>query len=98
MIAEHKRCFDEITDFFDRSVYDRLEIEMRKIIIVFEEIFKNDSDKFELKSENPVYESKFYNIIGRVKSKTSFREKLVRKNLGLELINKLVNFPKNQTV
>lgn len=79
--------FDKLTDHYKSEIRDYLKTDMKKLKKGFKKLLTENAEEFDLKSSNPIYSTDYFKIIGRVKGKSSFREKLIRKNLGLDLLN-----------
>jgi ppGpp synthetase/RelA/SpoT-type nucleotidyltranferase len=94
MVEKQMEIYNQICDFYEKSVFDSLhKSEIDKMIKVFQDLINRNSKEYFLSSQNSVHQSVYAKVTGRVKSKNSFKEKLIRKNLGLDLIRNLdINF------
>ncbi len=100
MIKTEIKLLDVISEHFEEEIIKSLEIKKDSIYKAFEELIEIDAKKYQLVSENSIHRTEYVKIISRVKNKNSFREKLIRKNLGLKLISDLKltedNFTQNK--
>jgi ppGpp synthetase/RelA/SpoT-type nucleotidyltranferase len=85
VIAKYK----EITDWYGTSIFDNLEFEAGKLQVLFEKIIQGNSLSHELVSSNSIHSSYYFSVKKRVKSSNSLLEKFVRKNIGLDLSEKI---------
>lgn len=88
MLKNQIKLYDELSVFFDTKLRKSLKGELKEIKKVFVALIEQYAKDYNLTSENSVHDSIYANVVGRVKNKKSFKEKLIRKNLGLEFINK----------
>lgn len=88
--------FDELIDIYDSENFLReLDYKRKQIIAVFEQIFQDEAENFDLLYQNPIQNGRYYKIESRIKKTDSLREKFFRRNIGLELIRNLDLTPEN---
>lgn len=89
-IDNQKRLFDALIDIYnDENYILKLNQKRDQIIQVFEQIFDDEADNFQLVYNNSIQNGKYYKIESRIKKAESLREKFYRRNIGLELIRDL---------
>lgn len=95
-IDSQKLMFDGLMDIYDDENYFReLKHMSKQIIEVFNRIFEDEAENFELVYNNSIQNGKYYKIEYRIKRPESLREKFYRRNIGLELIRELDLNPEN---
>lgn len=92
-IEENIDLYDEITNIYESSVVRELQAAEKDLLAIFKTILKNDADNFNLVTESSVMNIDYYSIKSRVKKVKSFSEKLVRKDIGINLVKE---FGKNK--
>lgn len=99
-IDNQNEIFDKIQQLYENNRKTLIFIQ-EELQNKFEEILELHTEKYNLiaKKDFSVNPTKYYHLKSRVKTLHSFREKLYRKNLGLQIINihqlSLNNFKKN---
>ena len=92
--------FNKISDYYGETILKELKSKKKNITKAFNFLIEKEAQKFDLVSENSVHNSKYVQVISRVKKKNSFREKLIRRNIGSKIVNNLQlteqNFDKNK--
>lgn len=88
MVDKQIKLYDQLSDFYDEKLRKGLKSELEDIKKKFTSLIETHAKDYKLSSKNSVHDSIYVSVAGRVKKKDSFREKLIRKNLGLELIKK----------
>jgi ppGpp synthetase/RelA/SpoT-type nucleotidyltranferase len=73
---------------YENNVANILKVPCGELEKLFDSILNDKGEDYSLIKTNSVYSSRFFNVKSRVKPKTSFHEKLVRKNIGLHIVNK----------
>lgn len=73
----------------DKNFQDELATVAKEIVKNIEELLHTKATDFGLVSTNSVRKDYYFNVVSRVKKPDSLKEKLVRKNLGLYLIEEL---------
>lgn len=86
-LEDNIKVYKEITNIYKDSVFDELEIKKDKLIEIFNNILKNNADSYELSTNSSINNIYYFTLKGRVKSDESFSEKLIRKDIGIELLN-----------
>lgn len=89
-IEIQNNIFETIQNIFENN-YDDLKDTKDEILNIFKNILTSNAKNYQLLeardfSVNPV---SYYHIVSRVKSKHSFKEKLYRKNIGLQISDDL---------
>lgn len=85
VIATYKK----ITDWYGSNIFKNLEVEAKKLQELFENIIKENSFSYHLVASNSVHSNYYFSVKERVKSADSLLEKFVRKNIGLDLSDKI---------
>nr|WP_298332454.1 hypothetical protein [uncultured Christiangramia sp.] len=89
MIEGEISLLDKISDYYGDTILKELKSKRKDIHRVFNFLIEKEAKKFDLVSENSVHNSKYVQVISRVKKKNSFREKLIRRNIGSKIIDNL---------
>jgi len=89
MIDKEIELIDELAEYYNDEIKGDLKKKEKSIKKTFQNLIKKEASNFQLISENSVQQSIYVSISSRVKRKDSFREKLIRKNLGLQIIDTL---------
>ncbi|MBI9055106.1 MAG: hypothetical protein JEY96_14890 [Bacteroidales bacterium] len=89
MINKEINLLDKISEYYSTGIRANLTQKEDEIKKIFDELIHQNASQFNLVSENSIQISKYVFVNSRVKEKDSFREKLIRKNLGLQIIEKL---------
>ncbi|MDN3594396.1 hypothetical protein [Zunongwangia endophytica] len=89
MIEDEISLLDKISDYYGNTILKELKSKKKEIQKVFNILIEKEAKKFNLVSENSVHNSRYVQVISRVKKKNSFREKLIRRNIGSKIINNL---------
>lgn len=89
MLKQKIELLDKVSEYYKDEVAKNLKSKMSTIADIFKELIKNEAQNYNLVSENPIQKSIYVSLTKRVKGKQSFREKLIRKNLGLNLISNI---------
>ncbi len=89
MIEKEIALLDKLSDYYEEEIINILETKNKSIVNIFEWLIQKEAKNYNLISENSVHDSVYVNISSRIKKKNSFREKLIRRNLGSALINDL---------
>lgn len=89
MINEEILLLDRLTEYYEEEIRKNLKLRRKSLSKIFKRLINSEASNYDLISENSIKESVYIKITSRIKDKNSFREKLIRRNLGLKLINKL---------
>ncbi len=94
-IEKSVHAYEGLKDIYKNHVYHTLETPMKQLELALYKLLDDKSGQYYLESNNSVYKAKYYHIKTRIKKDVSFYEKLIRKNIGLLLVQKfdLVNNP-----
>ncbi|RZJ90684.1 MAG: hypothetical protein EOO20_07445, partial [Chryseobacterium sp.] len=87
ILDDHIDIYKSLRKIYDESIYEGLKGPAITIKELFLDLLDSKANDYLLQSMNSVYANKYYQIKDRIKKKDSFYEKLIRKDLGLKIVN-----------
>lgn len=86
MFENNKSIYDFITKTHEEVVIKELENSKDELINIFDQLLKEHGAEYKLQTQSSVNHVFYFAVKGRIKTKKSFAEKLIRKDLGIEFI------------
>lgn len=87
-IQDNIQMYGRLKEVYQETVFGTLKEPCNKLKELFTQLLNDKASEFSLLASNSVYRSKYYQVKERIKKGDSFYEKLIRKNLGLEIVGK----------
>lgn len=84
-ITESVVIYRKLQDLYRDVVFKALEIPADELKTIFKKLLDDKCEEYGLNKTNSVYDTKYYYVKTRVKAADNFYEKLIRKELGVEL-------------
>src|SRR5687768_359823 len=81
-IANTTALISGIVDAYNQGTFqNKLKTTLKTIAVKFDNILSKNAEEYNLITSNSVRPIKYFSVVGRVKEKDSFHEKMIRGNL-----------------
>ncbi|MCZ4245467.1 hypothetical protein [Pedobacter punctiformis] len=98
IINDSINIYRRLQKIYTESIFENLQTPADKLKKIFSDLLDSKSQEYHLSKKNSVYDTKYYYIKTRIKAPSSFYEKLIRKEVGVKLVNQLDLLSKTEDV